>query len=76
MADDISGEFAKLRQLMLLEEFNSCLRTEPQTYVEKQKVATLHQAAIRAYDYSLTHKVAFGTNHPRPFAHTDKRPGE
>ena len=36
----------------------------------------LHQAAVRADDYSLMHKVVYGKNHPRPFDHTDKRLGE
>ena len=69
------NDFGRLRQLVLLEEFKSCLPVEIQTYLDKQKVDTLHQAAVWANDYSLMHKVVFGTNHPRPFDHTDKRPG-
>ena len=54
-----------LRQLVLLEEFKSCLPLEIQAYLDEQKVDTLHQATVRADDYSLMHKMAFGKNHPQ-----------
>ena len=66
----------KLRQLMLLEEFKTCLPAEIKTYLDEQKVDTLHQAAIRADDYSLTHKTAFEGAHPRSSDHFEKLPGE
>ena len=70
------NDFDRLRELVLLEEFKSCIPAEIQTYLDEQRVDTLHQAAVRADDYSLTHKVAFRKAHPQPFDHTEKRPGE
>ena len=37
---------------------------------------TLHQAAVRADNYSLTHKMAFGKNNPQALDHPEKRPVE
>jgi len=44
------------RQLVLMEEFKNCLPTNIKTYLDEQKIDTLHQAATRADDYALTHK--------------------
>ena len=56
----VNNDFKKLRELMLLEEFKNCVPNEIKTYLEEQKLITLHQAAVRSDDYSLTHKLAFG----------------
>ena len=58
-ATDIDREFVKLRQLMLLEEFKGCLPAEIKTYLDDRKVEDLHQAAVWADDYALTHKGVF-----------------
>ena len=58
-ANDISGEFAKLCQLTLLEEFKGCLSAEIKTYLDEKKAEDLHQAAIWADDYELTYKGVF-----------------
>ena len=50
----------KLTELMILEEFKNCLPSEVKIYIEEQKTATLHQAAVQSDDYSLTHKTSFG----------------
>ena len=71
-----ASDFGRLRQLVLLEEFKSCVSLEIQTYLDEQRVDTLHQAAVRADNYSLTHKTAFGKNHPRALDHPEKRPVE
>ena len=42
----VKEDFKKLRELMLLEEFKNCLPSEVKTYLEEQKMATLHQAAV------------------------------
>ena len=68
------NDFGRLRQLILLEEFKSCLPVEIQTYLDEQKVDTLHQTSVHADDYSLMLKVVIGTSHPWPFDHIDKRP--
>ena len=55
-AADIGREFVKLCQLMLLEEFKGCLPAEIKTHLDERKVEDLHQAAVWADDYALTHK--------------------
>ena len=70
----LNNDFGRLRQLMLLEEFKSCLPAEIKTYLDEQKVDTLHQAAVRADDYSLTHKTAFGKTHLRALDHSEELP--
>ena len=69
-----ASDFGRLRQLVLLEEFKSCIPLEIQTYLDEQKVDTLHQAAVRADDYSLMHKTAFGKNNPRALDRPEQRP--
>ena len=73
---EINGEFEKLRQLILVEEFKDCLPTEIKTYLDEQKVDNLHQAATRADDYALTHKNSFSRPNPRSLDATNKAPGE
>ena len=49
----------KLRQLILLEEFKSCLSPHIKTYLDERNAESLHQAAVLAEDYALTHKGSF-----------------
>ena len=42
-----------------MEEFKACVPTSIKMYVNEQKATTLHQAAVLADDYSLTHRCAF-----------------
>ena len=51
----------KLRQMILVEEFKSCLPDNIKTYIEEQKADSLQQAATLADDYSLTHRSSFMT---------------
>ena len=62
---EINGNFEKLRQLILLEEFKDCLPTDIKTYLDEQKVDNLHQAATRADDYALTHRGSFSRPNTR-----------
>ena len=39
-----------------IEEFKNCLLTDIKTYIDEQKVESLHQAEVLADDYALTHK--------------------
>ena len=55
-ATEVNTEFIKLRQLMLLEEFKSCLPSEIKTHLDERRAEDLRQAAIWADDYALTHK--------------------
>ena len=56
MANDIGEEFAKLCQLILLEEFEGCHPAEIKAHLDERKAEDLHQAAIWAGDYTLTYK--------------------
>ena len=56
---EVAKDFEKLRQLILLEEFKSCLPSNIKTYVDEQMADSLQQAAVLADDYSLTHQGTF-----------------
>ena len=70
------NDFGTLRQLVLVEEFKSCIPAYIQTYLDKQKVENLHQTAVRADDYSLTHKPVFRRTCPQPLDQSENIPGE
>ena len=55
----VAKDFEKLRQLILIEEVKACVPINIKTYIDEQKATMLHQAAVLADDYSLTHKSAF-----------------
>ena len=73
---EINGNFEKLQQLILVEEFKDCLPTDIKTYLDEQKVDNLHQAATRADDYALTHRGSFSRPNTRSLEATNKAPGE
>ena len=52
-SQEVRGEYNKLWELLLIEEFKSCLSNEVKTYLDENKVETLHQAATLADDYTL-----------------------
>jgi len=52
-------DFERLTQLILIEEFKVCVPPSIKKYIDVQKASTLHQAAVLADDYSLTHRNAF-----------------
>ena len=60
---EVAQNFEKLRQLVLVEEFKSCLPINIKTYVDEQKADNLQQAATLADDYSLTHRSSFAGSH-------------
>ena len=60
-SQNVNGEYAKLRQLLLLEEFKNCLPSEVKTYLDEHKVESLQRGATLADDYTLTHKRVFPT---------------
>ena len=51
---------------MLLEEFKSCVPDNVKAHLKEQQVKEVHQAAVMADDYVLTHKTDFtkGNNFP------------
>ena len=56
---NVGSDFAKLRQIMLLEDFKGCVPDDVKMHLEEQQVQELHQAARLADDYVLTHKPNF-----------------
>ena len=56
---------AKLRELILLEEFKNCLPGAVSTYLSERQVDTLHEAAVLADEFALTHHV-YSRDQPRP----------
>jgi len=58
-AKQVDKDYNKLRQLVLLEEFKKCFRSDVKMYIDEQKVDDLRQAAVLTDDYSLTHKNSF-----------------
>ena len=59
LSKNVNKDYVRLRQLVLIEEFKNCLPAELKTYIDEQKVENLHQAAVLADDYALTHKSVF-----------------
>ena len=55
----VKGNYNKLRQLLLIEEFKNCVPGNSWTYIDERKADTLNQAAVLADDYTLTHKTSF-----------------
>ena len=56
---EVMGQFEKLRQLVLVEEFKAGVPVNIKTHIDEQKATTLQQAAVLADDYLLTHRSAF-----------------
>ena len=52
--------FNQLRELVLLEEFKSCLPEPIVVYLNEQKVDSVYQAAVAADEFVLTHNMTFG----------------
>ncbi|KAJ8019561.1 hypothetical protein HOLleu_41205 [Holothuria leucospilota] len=56
----VGSDFAKLRELILLEEFCNCVPREIRTHLSDRGVEKLEKAAIMSDDYELAHKSSFG----------------
>ena len=63
---EIAQDLNRLHQLILLEEFKSCLPPLVKTYLDELRVENLSQAAVLANDYSLTHKNTFTKHRLEP----------
>ena len=59
------SDHAKLRQLMLVEEFKWCINSDVRAFLNEKDVENLNLAARLADDYSLTQKTSF-VNKPFP----------
>ena len=56
---DIGKDFNDLRQLILIEQFKSCLFSDLKTHIDDKDVTSLNDAAILSDSYTLTHKKSF-----------------
>ena len=56
-AQEVS-DFAGLRDLILLEEFKSCVHVDVKTYLEEQQITDIGKAAALADEYALSHKIS------------------
>ena len=61
----VGSDHAKLRQLMLVEEFKRCINSDVEAFLNEREVENLETAARLADDYALTHKASF-VNKPYP----------
>ena len=61
----LGSDHAKLRQVMLVEEFKRCINSDVKAFLDGKEVETLELAAGLAYDYFLTHNASF-VNKPFP----------
>ena len=53
---NVGGDFNKLRQMVMVEEFKRWIRDDIQSFLNERDTDTLQQAAKLADEYSLTHK--------------------
>ena len=54
----VGVSFEKLKQIMLLEEFKRSLYSDIRTHLNERDVTELHEAAVKADDYAITHKAS------------------
>ena len=58
-AKKVISDYDKLRQIALIEQFKRCVHDDLKTYLDEKNVDTLHEMAVLADDYALTHKRSF-----------------
>ena len=58
-AKKVISDYDKLRQIVLIEQFKRCVHDDLKTYLDEKNVETLHEMAVLADDYALTHKRSF-----------------
>ena len=55
----VGDSYCNLKQLILIEEFKSCIDSGARTFFDEKQVENLEEAARLADDYTLTHKSSF-----------------
>ena len=70
----VDKDHDKLRQLILIEEFKRCIRSDVRTFIDEQKAETLEDAAWLADEFSLSHKVTFVEKPKRPYPPPGQKP--
>ena len=63
---EVAQDYNKLRQLILLKEFKSCLPPHIKTYLDEWKADNLAQTVVFSGDYSLIHKSTFSKSDAEP----------
>ncbi|XP_051889476.1 uncharacterized protein LOC127580286 [Pristis pectinata] len=75
LAKNVDGDFDKLKELILVEDFKRCVPAELTTYLNEKAVETLQKTVRLADDYALTHKSKWGQ--PKTFQKSYKdNPGK
>ena len=64
MSHEVEGNYTRLRELLLIEEFKNCLPNEVKIYLDENKVEILYRAATLADNYTLTHQNFFINSDP------------
>ena len=67
-AKEVKGDYERLRQLVLIEEFKQCTHAEVKTHLDEKKVESLQQAATVADDYALAHKLSYNSGKPNSYS--------
>ena len=62
----VNGDFQKLKDLVLLEEFKRCVKDDIKSYLDEKEAVNLQQAAKLTDEYVLTHKSKFVSNERPP----------
>ncbi|PIK60809.1 hypothetical protein BSL78_02290 [Apostichopus japonicus] len=55
---NVNNEYKQLRQLVLVEQFKSCIHADIRTHLDERDINNLEDAATMADDYALTHKLS------------------
>lgn len=71
-AKDATFDYEKLRQMILMEEFKSCLPSELKLFLDERRIDTTYEMAILADEYTLTH--ACEGNKPLKLSETRSNP--
>ena len=60
----VDEDFKKLKQMLLLEEFEDKIRSDIRSHLDEQNVE-LEKAAVMPDDYALTHKISSKSGNPQ-----------
>ncbi|XP_059848380.1 uncharacterized protein LOC132406577 [Hypanus sabinus] len=81
----VIGDYDKLLQLILMEQFKGCIPESMKTYLDEKETVTLSATARLADEYALTHKTKFSLNksyqkgsrdaRESPLAKAENKPG-
>ncbi|KAK2561648.1 hypothetical protein P5673_015651 [Acropora cervicornis] len=63
----VDKDHDKLRQLILIGEFERCIHSDVRTFIDEQRAETLEDEARLAEEFSLSHKVTFVEKPKRPY---------